>query len=554
MEVHEGSDRRLVKIRRILLFTTLFVLFLLSPSPFPPQHGPIQASSPRISSSSLPNRPTAEGWDWNPFSGFFHWLDQLPTTSVRYGYWLPSNIPDMIPNVYASGNSANYGITSIRSTSDPSTITCVQGGSGCTSTSISRGTATSGSSVSVTLANTPANGDALIATVSLTSSSAIQVSSISETGATWAKQAAHTGNGWPNDEIWATFGVSGASTSVTVNLSVSIGYGVVVDIAEFSGLASSPLDQNASNSGSGTSCSTGTTSTTTQSNELWIGGCDANAGTSSIAQSSPTNGFTLIDGVNFTDSNGNYSTGSLLYKIVSSTGAANTGVTFANSVSGYAGAIATFAGTPGPPPPPPSDFTITATTPSQTVGAGATASYTLTITYSSTLTATVNLAVTSGCPSGVSCTVGPNSVSGSGTAMLNVPTLITTPSGTTSVTVTASSSSPSLSHMVTVQLTVTGPGSYAAIVHAGVTQVVVTVTWTGSGTVSVTLAGPGGTPTLSESGQVVYDRLTYASGSSTPTNIHRVTFNISSYSPTSVQTWTVLVSLSASYTVTIEVS
>jgi hypothetical protein len=105
-----------------------------------------------------------------------------------------------------------------------------------------------------------------------------------------------------------------------------------------------------------------------------------------------------------------------------------------------------------------------------------------------------------------------------------------------------------------VQLTVTGPGSYAANVHAGATQVVVTVTWTGSGTGSVILAGPGATPTLSESGQAVYDRLTYVSGSSTPMNIHRVTFNISSYSPGSAQTWTVYVSLSASYTVTIEVS
>lgn len=204
--------------------------------------------------------------------------------------------------------------------------------------------------------------------------------------------------------------------------------------------------------------------------------------------------------------------------------------------------------------PPANDFTISANPPSQSIGAGSTASYTLTAQYGSGFSSTVNLAVTSGCPSGVTCSVTPSSVSASGTATLNVPTLVTTPGGTSSVTVTASSASPSLSHTVTVQLTVTGPGSYAANVHAGATQVVVTVAWTGPGTASATLAGPGGTPTLSESGQVVYDRLTFASGSSTPTNIHRVTFNISSYSPGSAQIWTVYVSLSASYTVTIEIS
>src|SRR5208282_2896982 len=67
----------------------------------------------------------------------------------------------------------------------------------------------------------------------------------------------------------------------------------------------------------------------------------------------------------------------------------------------------------GPPPPPPSDFTISASQTSQTVGASSTASYTLNIQYSSTLSATVNLAVTAGCPAGVTCMVSPNSVTGS---------------------------------------------------------------------------------------------------------------------------------------------
>ena len=209
----------------------------------------------------------------------------------------------------------------------------------------------------------------------------------------------------------------------------------------------------------------------------------------------------------------------------------------------------------GPPPPPPSDFTISASQTSQTVGASSTASYTLNIQYSTTLSATVNLAVTAGCPTGVTCTVSPNSITGSTSVTLSVPTLLTTPSGTTSVTVTASSTSPVLSHTVTVQLTVNGPASFPITVHSGATQVVVTISWTGTGTAPVTLVGPGGSPTLSESGAAVYDRTSIPTGSSTPTYIHRVTFTLSP-SPSSTQTWTVLISIAvpSGYTVTIEVS
>jgi len=207
----------------------------------------------------------------------------------------------------------------------------------------------------------------------------------------------------------------------------------------------------------------------------------------------------------------------------------------------------------GPPPPPPSDFTISASQTSQTVGASSTASYTLNIQYSSTLSATVSLAVTAGCPTGVTCTVAPNSITGSTSVTLSVPTLLTTPSGTTSVIVTASTAV--LSHTVTVQLTVNGPASFPITVHSGATQVVITISWTGTGTAPVTLVGPGGSPTLSESGAAVYDRTSIPTGSSTPTYIHRVTFTLSP-SPSSTQTWTVLISIAvpSGYTVTIEVS
>jgi hypothetical protein len=77
------------------------------------------------------------------------------------------------------------------------------------------------------------------------------------------------------------------------------------------------------------------------------------------------------------------------------------------------------------------------------------------------------------------------------------------------------------------------------------------VTWSGSpGAASVTIAGPGGNPTMSESGAVIYDRTSYVSGNSPPINIHRVTFTLSS--PTT-STWTAYVSQPGA-TVTIEVN
>jgi hypothetical protein len=98
-------------------------------------------------------------------------------------------------------------------------------------------------------------------------------------------------------------------------------------------------------------------------------------------------------------------------------------------------------------------------------------------------------------------------------------------------------------------------------VKSGATQIVVTLTYsyTGSGAPSsgnIMIAGPSGTPTLYESGAVVYDRTSIAvsGGSNSYSIIHRVTFTITA--PGSAQVWTALVSLSgvSSYNVTIEVS
>lgn len=200
------------------------------------------------------------------------------------------------------------------------------------------------------------------------------------------------------------------------------------------------------------------------------------------------------------------------------------------------------------------DFSISASPTSQNVAAGSTASFTLNLASSGGYTGTVNLSVTSGCPSGVTCSVTPTSVSSYPTsATLSVPTLITT-TGSYNVVVTASDGT--ITHTVTVAVSVTAPNSYSFNVRPGATQIVITVSWTGTGTAAVTIAGPGGSPTISESAGVIYDRtsIIVTGGTSTSSNIHRVTFTISP--PASLQSWMLLLSISGTttYNVTIEVS
>jgi hypothetical protein len=205
----------------------------------------------------------------------------------------------------------------------------------------------------------------------------------------------------------------------------------------------------------------------------------------------------------------------------------------------------------------PQDFSITASPTSlHDFGAGSTASFTLNLAAAGGFTDPVSLSVTSGCPVDDTCTVTPNSITSfPGSSTLSVPTLITT-SGSYLVVVHAQSTSKS--HDVTVTLSVSGPASYAFNVKSGATQIVVTLTWTGSGTPpagSITIVGPGGTPQYEEASGAVYDRTSIAvtGSSSAYTVLHRVTFTVSDIN--SPQVWTALVPPpSVTYNITIEVS
>ena len=143
-----------------------------------------------------------------------------------------------------------------------------------------------------------------------------------------------------DSEIWYGVVSGGASTSITFSLVGGSGSGnEVVDVAEYSGVSTSGLlDKTATASGSSTVLSTGTTDTTSQASELWIG-CVGLFSPSSFAVSTPQSGFTLLDStVSFV---GEKCSNSYLENVVSSTGAASSGVTTSITTSSV-GCIATF--------------------------------------------------------------------------------------------------------------------------------------------------------------------------------------------------------------------
>ena len=216
------------------------------------------------------------------------------------------------------------------------TITRVQGNA--------RGTASdSGSSITVTQASAPANGNVNILTVLIYRNAGVtNVSSISQTGVTWNASATVSKTiGNFDSEIWLGTIGAGASATITVNLasSLAIQDAAIANVLEYSGL-SSTVDKTATQSGSSTSGDTGTTATTAAANELWVGTIATGRVLGFATQSAPTNDFSLLDGADFAVTSFHYST-SFLEKIVSATGAANSGTTIATG-GFWAGAIATF--------------------------------------------------------------------------------------------------------------------------------------------------------------------------------------------------------------------
>ena len=122
------------------------------------------------------------------------------------------------------------------------------------------------------------------------------------------------------------------------------------------------------------------------------------------------------------------------------------------------------------------DFTVSASPSSRSIIQGSAASYGISVTAVNGFAGTVALQA-SGLPSGAQATLTPATVSGSGSATLDVSTSPTTPTGTVSIIITATSGS--LAHTTNVSLTVAAQ-TYAL-----------------SGTVSPTSFGAGTTITVS---------------------------------------------------------
>ena len=196
--------------------------------------------------------------------------------------------------------------------------------------------------ISVTLGSTPLEGNSLISVVALTSwRNTRTITSIDEVGVTWTHQVNHvdvSGDYQYNVEIWLGVVGSGASTTITINLSGAPGYGAVADVCEYSGLlTSSYLDRTAVNDGAGIYGAIADTGTINGAltNELWIGGINSGQG-----MNTPTNGFTLLDGVRHVAGYEEVACG-YLEKISATGGTINSEVTLTGS-SFYSGVVAAF--------------------------------------------------------------------------------------------------------------------------------------------------------------------------------------------------------------------
>jgi len=301
------------------------VIFL---APVAPQLSTSNAPVTTKNQFTLPSIPSRSPF-WDFIVAVENWLRNLDVNV--YHAWHYATQPILLP-VYASG------------------ITCVQGGTGCNDTNQSRATVGSGVvSLTVTMDMIPTAGNILIAGIVVfegNGDGSGEIASISENNVTWNTSASVKENSFSNQysEIWCAPTISSsANTSVVISLGPlnNTADGAIANIFEYSGVTCNVDKSKNTSSGTSTVSDTGTTVNTTISNELWIGNISAETG-SSVAQSNPTHGFTLMDGANtvLVAGTSNLSDG-YLEKIVSSTGTANSGTTIANGAV-YVGVIATF--------------------------------------------------------------------------------------------------------------------------------------------------------------------------------------------------------------------
>jgi hypothetical protein len=114
----------------------------------------------------------------------------------------------------------------------------------------------------------------------------------------------------------------------------------------------------------------------------------------------------------------------------------------------------------------PPDFTLAATPSTQTVLAGGGAAYTLTVTPVNGFSATVGFSV-SGLPTGAAASFNPTTLAGSGSTTMTVNTGASSPGGTFSLSVTATSGALSHSAAASLAIQVSQPSFTPIRVNAG---------------------------------------------------------------------------------------
>lgn len=171
----------------------------------------------------------------------------------------------------------------------------------------------------------------------------VGVNSVVQTNCIWVKLLSYSGTvGGGTTDIWYCLS-AGASpgATITINFASPTIAGGICGVFD---TALSAADQQANNGSApgSTTATTGTTPTTTQASEVWIGAITVPDGTGvGYTFNTPTNGFALTQANFSTLSNGAVHAG-FLYKIVSATGAASTGVTIDSGGAPYGAAIGTF--------------------------------------------------------------------------------------------------------------------------------------------------------------------------------------------------------------------
>ncbi|HUZ47753.1 MAG TPA: hypothetical protein VMW54_14040 [Terriglobia bacterium] len=204
---------------------------------------------------------------------------------------------------------------------------------------------------------------------------------------------------------------------------------------------------------------------------------------------------------------------------------------------------------------PTGDFSLSSSPSSQTVVQGSGTSYGVTVTGSGGFSGSVGFSV-SGLPNGANASFSPSTVSGSGTTTMSVTTSASTPAGTYPLTITGSSGS--LSHTTGVTLVVNvsstpdfslsaSPSSQTVVQGLG-TNYGVSVSASGgfSGTVGFSVSGlpSGAGATFSPTSITTSGSTTMAvtTGSSTPTGTYTLTITGTSGSLTHTSTVTLVVS------------